>query len=152
MAVRHACLLRAVSMGGPNDGVRRLQPCFTGERAQVETRTRTSLELSAGVYLQAWLWVRSIRDTPKRSPLSSTRSYRTNDSSNTRSLLVRTYKQRFLRDIAPRRRTSLPSFGILSFFILAGTLRTISERCVEALCNRISSTFRDRSTPLKPVR
>lgn len=34
----------------------------------------------------------------------------------------------------------------MPFFILTGTPRTISERCVEASCDRRSSAFRDRST------
>lgn len=38
-------------MGGPNDDVRRLQPRFTGETVQVESREHRSS--SPGVYLQA---------------------------------------------------------------------------------------------------
>lgn len=52
----------------------------------------------------------------------------------------------FARCCSTRRLTKLPSFGILPFFILARTPGTISERCVEALCDRRSSAFRDRST------
>lgn len=147
MAVRHACLLRAVSMGGPQRW--RSTPTAVFHRRKSPGRdANTDIARALRRRLFASVTLGPIDSRYSETLAALFHSLLPYERLVKHALSFRSHVQ---TTIFPRccstKANKLAEFPTLTiFFVSAGTPRTISERCVEASRNRRSSAFRDRST------